>query len=73
MAVANLAKPQEDHVARIARFAIDIVKVANTIPIMVSSGTCIIMGLEALVSIYNIRLRKHAVAKLRQCGRVPTD
>ncbi len=45
MAVANLAKPQEDHVARIARFAIDVVKVANTIPVMVSSGKRIVVDL----------------------------
>ena len=35
MAVANLVKPQPDHAARVAKFAIDAVQAANTVMIQV--------------------------------------
>ena len=35
MAVANLAKKQPDHAARVARYALAAIKAANAVPILV--------------------------------------
>ena len=35
MAVANLAKKQPNHAARVARFALDAIEAANSVPILV--------------------------------------
>ena len=53
MAVANLAKKQPDHAARVARFALDAIEAANSVPILVRcNASTICMPLSTAAKTY---------------------